>query len=100
MDPDAALAKLRGLLAEVVINEGRDPGEATVVAEVFEGLDQWLSRGGFLPQAWAARVVNLEQALALERENADRLDRELAGEKRYIRMLHKRLAKHEGWDAE
>jgi hypothetical protein len=42
MDPNAALAIVRAALDDM-------PEEA---AEAFRGLDEWLSRGGFLPEAW------------------------------------------------
>lgn len=56
MDPDAALTELRNL-ATLAANMDPDAmGEAhtvaTRMAEVFEGLDGWLARGGFLPFDW------------------------------------------------
>lgn len=47
MDPDEALAQIRDLLA----NPNR-PGALTDLAALVDGLDGWLSRGGFLPAAW------------------------------------------------
>jgi hypothetical protein len=48
MDPNAALDQLRELLTG---NDGSiDDYERA--AEVFDGLDEWLSKGGFLPSAW------------------------------------------------
>ena len=46
MDPDTALAQIREL-----INDGDSADIALVHA--FQGLDEWLSRGGFLPADWS-----------------------------------------------
>lgn len=53
MDPNAALATMRRLLG------GRDAdgnwyseSEAQDFADLFEGLDEWISNGGFLPSEW------------------------------------------------
>lgn len=43
MDPDAALAEIRQEIAA---------GEPNAAMNRFEVLDDWLSRGGFLPMAW------------------------------------------------
>ncbi len=48
MDPNAALHRLRTLMGSP---HTLDANEA---AEVFEGLDQWLTNGGFLPTDWNA----------------------------------------------
>lgn len=49
MDPDATLTKIRELVSMLVDH----PGEPTrELAELAEALDEWLSRGGFLPEAW------------------------------------------------
>lgn len=56
MDPDAALATIRMLAAAL---GGRDGWNAAqddnldALIEALDGLDTWLSRQGFLPQAWA-----------------------------------------------
>jgi len=50
MDPDKALEALQQLAKQV--NAG-DPSDAWLFAELFEGLDEWIRRGGFLPKAWA-----------------------------------------------
>lgn len=60
MDPDAALERLRELAAEII---GRTDGESydyveitadlgDELAETFEGLDEWIKKGGFLPKDW------------------------------------------------
>lgn len=54
MDPNATLASLREMIAE--INDGKPAGSATAVrfAELVEALNEWLERGGFLPTDWQA----------------------------------------------
>lgn len=67
MDPDAALTNLLAAVAEIQRLEDLDiaPGEvpahdlsvanaARDAAESADALHGWLSRGGFLPAAWAA----------------------------------------------
>lgn len=53
MDPDVALARIR----ESIIRINRSPqfvhhDDAMLVVEYFEALDEWLCKGGFLPEAW------------------------------------------------
>ena len=61
MDPDEALAEIRDALAvyyggqsvsEHLAGVDRQEEAARVLAERFEALDGWLSKGGFLPWAW------------------------------------------------
>lgn len=66
MDPDAALAAIRTALARFrpKLDEGEPCpacgytnhahwcAEVGDLADAFEGLDEWLSKGGFLPDAW------------------------------------------------
>ena len=49
MDPNAALEALRQLVKQVYSGARTDPW---LFAEHFENLDEWLSKGGFLPEAW------------------------------------------------
>jgi hypothetical protein len=56
MDPDVALDELREL-AEQLRDLGPeqaldDLGDISRMVELFNGLDGWLSKGGFLPAAW------------------------------------------------
>lgn len=55
MDPDETLRKIRALTAI----DGRDltPAEAEELADLVRGLDEHLTRDGFLPQPWGARTV-------------------------------------------
>jgi hypothetical protein len=58
MDPNATLAAIRQAIADV---NGAQPGDSIAhfqeaslrLAEHVEVLDEWLTRGGFLPYAWA-----------------------------------------------
>lgn len=50
MDPNAALDAIRALVARLV--ESDDP-DAARLAETVDGLDNWMSKAGFLPDAWA-----------------------------------------------
>jgi len=64
MDPDEALRRCRQLAAETAAmvdyssklrtqaSESRIIERANELADTFQGLDQWLTRGGFLPQPW------------------------------------------------
>jgi len=62
IDPDAALAELRTLVyVASTIRDGGDVGDwwATMSAliDTFNGLDDWLSDGGFPPSAWAPKQL-------------------------------------------
>jgi len=53
MDPNVALANLREALNP---EQGDSPGFEDALdnaIEAFAALDEWLSKGGFLPGAWA-----------------------------------------------
>ena len=56
MDPNANLEELRALVRAG--NEAHDNGEAPApedserMVELVSSLDEWLSKGGFLPKAW------------------------------------------------
>ncbi len=56
MDPNAALDELRALAAEQnaapVRSQADEAATAARMADLFQALDQWISRGGFLPVAW------------------------------------------------
>ena len=45
MDPNAALAKVRELI-------GDGDSADVLLVDAFEALDEWLSKGGFLPSDW------------------------------------------------
>jgi hypothetical protein len=56
MDPDEALNKLRSILRE--LEERLETGftnaedDVSTLIDVFQGLDDWLKKGGFLPKDW------------------------------------------------
>jgi hypothetical protein len=56
MDPNAALEELRKLIAEAAASSSETTDEIVdrldTIAELVHALDEWLSRGGFLPAAW------------------------------------------------
>ncbi len=51
MDPNACLNELRAL-NERVRDGVAEPWQVERLAELFEALDEWLSKGGFTPEAW------------------------------------------------
>lgn len=59
MDPDVALERIRELAVEVAAWSGDD--DVLELIEAVQGLDGWLSRGGFLPAAWGYRGSMTEQ---------------------------------------
>jgi hypothetical protein len=67
MDPDAALREIRALVHEQLHGDKPDPDR---LAELIDGLDGWLDRGGFLPRAWILadhQPISDEQAAEDER---------------------------------
>jgi len=53
MDPNETLAEIRRLVRVIGTPAADEAGvEALRLAELVEGLDNWLSRGGFLPDKW------------------------------------------------
>lgn len=52
MDPNEALRQLRELVHTCLYSEDEAPDIATDLAQQFEALDEWLSKGGFPPDAW------------------------------------------------
>jgi hypothetical protein len=55
MDPNAALENARKLAAKTTHGSWDTEKLANLgeeLAETFQGLDEWLSRGGFKPDAW------------------------------------------------
>lgn len=55
MDPNMTLHELRELCGEALAAAEGEPTRLTAldIAEKFDALDQWMSRGGFAPSAWA-----------------------------------------------
>lgn len=52
MDPNAALANARAITTAILSGWLTEDG-GYELAEAFDALDQWLTKGGFLPSAWA-----------------------------------------------
>ena len=55
MDPNQALIDLRELVEEILVGGSaaftwKDLAES--LAEAVESMDEWISRGGFLPEDW------------------------------------------------
>lgn len=57
MDPNAVLAIARDRAASVIesadFSDARESEEAVELAEAFQALDEWLTKGGFKPREWA-----------------------------------------------
>ena len=53
MDPETCLRTIRDFVEGRDWKEG-DPDAVTEFTDAVEALDQWLSKGGFLPDAWRA----------------------------------------------
>lgn len=54
MDPDAALARMRDLCHDFdATDDDWQQGQiASEIVDTFQGLDTWLSREGYPPDAW------------------------------------------------
>ena len=63
MDPDATLKEIRELL-EIWKVEAFHAEEVERLAELVEALDEWLSKGGFLPKAWRPVRYRIEEQLS------------------------------------
>jgi len=55
MDPNTALAQIRSLLeqADAQDNPFAADNQRHEATGIFRGLDEWLNRGGFLPDDWS-----------------------------------------------
>ena len=59
MDPNETLRRLRALAATILGDHenpdgnGVDQDDAAALAEHVNALDEWITRGGFLPEPWA-----------------------------------------------
>lgn len=52
MDPNANLKEQIELARELVNSDNPDPYDAMRLAELVLSLDNWITRGGFLPANW------------------------------------------------
>ena len=58
MDPNAALEEIRALVSRIG-TPASEPASADALrlVELVEGLDTWITCGGFPPQSWASHDV-------------------------------------------
>lgn len=61
MDPNVTLARIRELVSELIgvefdpdSNQGGVIDDAAELAEQVKALDEWMSRGGFVPREWTS----------------------------------------------
>jgi hypothetical protein len=65
MDPQANLAEQRSIAARIIerldnpgrVQPYRLEHDAERLAELVQALDEWLTRGGFLPARWERKAV-------------------------------------------
>ncbi len=58
MDPNAKLKELRELAAAAIEGEGQiEHDNAKRMAELFQALDEWLSKRGLLPLDWRIKGI-------------------------------------------
>lgn len=58
MDPDEALAIIRGMVTDHYHDQDVDLDTFVVT---IDGLDEWLSKGGFLPESWQAATPHTKE---------------------------------------
>jgi len=51
MDPDKALKTIRHITAKIRLRSAR-MNDVDRLEEAVTALDEWISKGGFLPEAW------------------------------------------------
>lgn len=54
MDPNAALGAIRELVTDGA--DGLDEGRAELLRDLVADLDEWITRGGFLPADWQRKA--------------------------------------------
>lgn len=62
MDPNATLDELRALCARVRAGSRLSQTDVERGAELFDALDGFIVRGGFLPEAWVLARIRIVQA--------------------------------------
>jgi hypothetical protein len=53
MDINQALADARGFVKQILTEGETDDELAVSLAETFDGIDEWLTKKGFQPDAWS-----------------------------------------------
>ena len=61
MDPNETLKQIREVIRDLRDGEMPSMHAADTLADLFEGLDDWLTKGGFLPDAWGLACVKVRQ---------------------------------------
>lgn len=56
MDPNKTLEAIRAMYT-AILEDGRIGSATRKLAEDIEALDEWLSKGGYLPLDWAGRPL-------------------------------------------
>ncbi len=51
MDPNETLDRIRDITTNMMAGEASD-ADVDLLPELVEALDQWITRGGFLPRDW------------------------------------------------
>lgn len=83
MDPNATLARIREVLQEMEVFPS--PALAQELTELTRALDEWLSRGGFLPMPW----VQLTSVVACSVSGCDaEVDTSEAGRELHLCATH------------
>jgi hypothetical protein len=67
MDPNKALTTIREVIAGILDGSGAcEVHELDEMAESFQALDEWITKGGFLPEAWCVIPGSLDIENALD----------------------------------
>jgi hypothetical protein len=64
MDPNEALRIIREIVRSIVDDGNEDFYASLELAETFDGLDEWIKGGGFLPKAWKPRVTEVVPSMS------------------------------------
>lgn len=100
MDPSALLSELRRL-ATIAQDELLSPttrnGHARRLAEGFQELDEWLSRGGFSPDPWVTSNTTTVEQVVHVGSALDDVRRELSAASTLVEELVQELNAHPTW---
>lgn len=72
MDPDTTLAQIRELIADQQTHNELNDTDTDRLVELIDSLDEWLTKGGFLPTEWNAlrsplRTTSTENVTRVQR---------------------------------